>query len=293
MGTGGFVPGTVHIISPHYDDAALSLALAIRHWCEVGVKVTLVNCFTQSDHAPHARITSTPQALAGRVLARLRRSLPAFPARAPTGAPTITTGRRIEIISALRQQEDSAFRNRYNPPIGALELGLQDAPLREDPTARAILGGRLSPADIEIAARLSGLLRCVMVDGLVLAPLGLGGHADHRIARLAAMQSIVRARLAFYEDLPYATALAETSVFEVVAELQGAATAAAGTERLSRTRGKSGGRREKMRLISAYRSQFTHQELLAVGRLGGDAERIWATDEWLSIYGKLGMAAAS
>jgi LmbE family N-acetylglucosaminyl deacetylase len=72
-------------------------------------------------------------------------------------------------------------------------------------------GNPAAPAKIEpdVYADVTADLRdCLPTDGLVFTPLGVGGHADHLLARDATIAAFdVRgwslARLAFYEDMPY------------------------------------------------------------------------------------------
>lgn len=279
---------TISVISPHYDDAALSLALSIGLWLDAGVCVRVVNCFTQSDHAPHARIAPIPQALAGRIVARLRRSLSAHSAQGSAGVATFTRGRRIEIVSDLRRREDSVFRNCYSPPLGALDLGCVDAPAREDATGRPILGGRLSPADIEIVASLSEIFRRLTAEDSVIAPLGLGGHVDHRIARQAAIDAVGPSRLAFYEELPYAAGIGSEVVAAEVRDVQ----ALTGLkEPLVKIVPAINSTVDKEPLISVYRSQFSRREFRGIAKLGGGAERIWAAGPWLAAYAGRGFGS--
>ncbi len=38
-----------------------------------------------------------------------------------------------------------------------------------------------------------------------------------------------------------------------------------------------------------YRSQFSRRELGEIAKLGGGAERVWASGAWLAAYGKCGL----
>ena len=51
----------------------------------------------------------------------------------------------------------------------------------------------------------AGLARLVKDDDTILVlPLGLGHHVDHRIARDASLEISTKVPCAFYEELPYA-----------------------------------------------------------------------------------------
>jgi hypothetical protein len=66
-----------------------------------------------------------------------------------------------------------------------------------------VVSGRLAPADAGTLQDACTFVRQITGAGpaLVLAPLGVGGHVDHVLARTAARQS--GARIAYYSDFPY------------------------------------------------------------------------------------------
>lgn len=156
----------VLIVSPHRDDAAFSCAIAIRE-LRKRCSVTVSNYFTVSEYAP------------------LR----------TTDAVSIT---------ALRLDEDRNFAKLAGVTLA--DLDLVDAPQRLQIEFSQISNNRpLGPEDARcrqiITAQIAGL-----APDLILLPLALGDHIDHRIAQAAAIDT-GHPRLAFYEDLPYAARL--------------------------------------------------------------------------------------
>jgi LmbE family N-acetylglucosaminyl deacetylase len=160
----------VTVLSPHRDDAAFSLGLALSAWSGAPVHITVLNFFTVSAYAPQVSETS------------------------------------IERITAIREQEDVAVLRTVNPAIVNESLGMADAPIRlhiplnqithPDASAR-VTDHDISSLAVQIKERTSG--------HLVLAPLSLGDHVDHIAVHRAALSAVDRASLGFYEDLPYAT----------------------------------------------------------------------------------------
>ncbi len=109
----------------------------------------------------------------------------------------------------------------------------------------------------------------------VLSPLGLGGHRDHLVARSLAPVIAQRAlaKLAYYEDLPYAGRLDDGRVREEVEHL------APGY--VPQVRRLKSGMERKLRLARLYKTQIGEHTLglirrhaLAVEPTGG-GERLW------------------
>ncbi len=116
---------------------------------------------------------------------------------------------------AQRRAEDLAALTRLHAE--AQHLGYLDAVYRTDEEGRWLytdletLLGPVHPADPLLRDGANGLAN--LLAGLlprnghtvVYAPLGVGGHVDHRIVHAAARQLLARGQaLAFYEDFPYA-----------------------------------------------------------------------------------------
>ncbi len=178
-----FLPGSrVTVLSPHRDDAVFSLAVCIRRWIQVGVKVQIVNFFTESAYAPRA----------------------------------IGTDRSNGFLSSLRRREDRLALRKLSPAVNVRDFGMVDAPVRCGVKTQAVIGPNAIPVreqDVEAVGRELDLLRN---SDIYLAPLGLGNHVDHRTVRDAALRTVKAGRLGFYEDLPYATWTSEEQVLEAV-----------------------------------------------------------------------------
>ncbi len=176
-------------LSPHLDDAVLSCGGAIHRRAAAGETVLVLTIFSGE--------------------ARSDRGLSPFALyqHAQWGhLPRPMAQRRAEDLAAL-------LRLRAE----AQHLGYLDAVYRADAAGRWLytdletLMGQVHPADPLLQDGVSGLanlLNGLMPRGdntVVYAPLGVGGHVDHRIVHLAARQLLARGhRLAFYEDYPYA-----------------------------------------------------------------------------------------
>jgi LmbE family N-acetylglucosaminyl deacetylase len=127
-----------------------------------------------------------------------------------------------EWITALRKTEDRRFFSRLPTALPPVWLDRMDAPLRlaidAGQTRSACIGEEDEEEVEQIATAVEGLLP---PPSLLLAPLALGGHIDHRLVRLAACLLQARGyRVLFYEDTPYAGDLAGEEI-EDAARLTG------------------------------------------------------------------------
>ncbi|WP_051844728.1 PIG-L deacetylase family protein [Streptomyces globisporus] len=185
------------VLSPHLDDAVLSCG-ALLGWAGRRAPVTVATLFTEAAPPPYTLS-------ARRYLRRTRAG----------DAEELFADRReedrrvLELLGVGRHHVglvDGLFRRlpRARPGVGRL------APLLPElahvyPTYRLHLSrGRISEHDAE-ALRVAGetieSLLPARSGGLVLAPLGVGGHADHVLARTAAERS--GRRVVYYSDFPY------------------------------------------------------------------------------------------
>ena len=160
------------VLSPHYDDAAFSLGCTLA---ETGAGL-LVNLFTRSAH------------------------------RAGTKAPLFPPEDLVAAVSAERRAEDEVFSSRLG--LERLELGLPEPALMglhfHDP-------GCVEASVEVLRTPLSSLLAEWVAAGPVtlFCPAAIGGHANHLATRAVVMEALPllagRARVLFYEDLPYAS----------------------------------------------------------------------------------------
>ena len=228
------------ILSPHRDDAAFSLSVALLQWCRQPVKLRVVNFFSKSEYGPRA-----------------------LPVQRST-------------ISESRKREDHSALGLIDPGIRITTFGLLDAPLRFGVSASAVC--RPETADLQGVDEIQYLasqIRKYFVHGLVLAPLALGGHVDHLAVNQAALASCRNHQLGFYEDLPYATWTPEASLRERVSFAEERARVTLKSYVIgSHDRAMP----KKLRVISRYRTQISREEGVAIARFAfkyGGGERIW------------------
>jgi LmbE family N-acetylglucosaminyl deacetylase len=119
-----------------------------------------------------------------------------------------------DLISRVRKEEDRLFFADLPSAQEPVWLDRADAPLRRAIDHRQTCSVPVSEEDeseVEVIARL--LEGFLLPGALLIAPLALGGHIDHRLVFMAACLLHARGfQLLFYEDLPYATALTEEEI---------------------------------------------------------------------------------
>jgi LmbE family N-acetylglucosaminyl deacetylase len=229
----------ITVLSPHRDDAGFSLGLALSAWSAASVELRVLNFFTQSAYSPH----SSAETVGG--------------------------------VSAIREEEDQRALAFIHPRIEVISLDLLDAPLRLHIPFSQITqpesAEKISLAELE---QLSRNIKQHCAGSLLVAPLSLGNHVDHVAVHYAAIQSCLPERLAFYEDLPYAT-------WTSPEDLQ---------SRIAFVGDKTGipleplvvqmpdGVTRKRQIASFYRSQITAEEAHAIAQFSqsyGSGERLW------------------
>jgi LmbE family N-acetylglucosaminyl deacetylase len=169
------------VLSPHLDDAVLSCGGRIADAVARGRRALVVTVFTADEPA------APPSPFA----ADLRRWW-----RLPAGE-----------VMAARRREDEAALARLGAEL--LHLGLPEAPYRLAADGRPFydrlerLFGEPDPEDRDaLGAVLRERLAALPPAALRIAPLGVGGHVDHRLVRAAAEAD--GAPCACYEEFPYA-----------------------------------------------------------------------------------------
>ena len=244
----------ITILSPHRDDAAFSVGLAVQTWLRAGHAVEVVNCFTRSEYSPFGDLAF--------VHANDRRSY----------------------VTALRHREDVLWSSQYKPKVLLADLNLRDGPQRRQCSVEEVCG---LPVDMKDGAleKIGKALerRRDRLDALVL-PLAIGDHVDHVTARAAAVAMCgTQLPVAFYEDLPYAArpgaaAGIEARVEELasaVGDLRAVFADEAGEVEARVAR--------KRRLALCYDSQIDSEITDSIAnfcvRYNG-RERLWANDAW-------------
>lgn len=159
------------VLSPHRDDAAFSASCLLFEAASANLFTTVLNLFTQSGYAPFTTAPLSPDA-----------------------------------VTALRLAEDQAVLRLLGPSIHLRDLELFDAPLRLQIPDDSVLQDPLSPADRAREARaIAASIPTLNPSTLLVLPLSIGNHIDHRIGRDAGLHLLPPGRLAFYQDLPYAS----------------------------------------------------------------------------------------
>jgi len=220
------------ILSPHPDDAALSLGgLMLRS--NPGPPEKQVDFIEQSaltaaagdaptQAVPAPAETASPDPLAqaifdpSEILIVNIFSKSAWWRFPPTGESTDLSN-DLALIQATRRAEDDLVSRLSGCPMRALDL--DEALLRGHAMAdifTAVVGERDAVAAEGIRSAVTSLAGEFPAANFYL-PLAIGQHVDHRIARDAALESLQAAKvpgskILFYEDLPYAIK-GETSDF--------------------------------------------------------------------------------
>ncbi|WP_323120516.1 PIG-L family deacetylase [Burkholderia alba] len=223
-------------LSPHRDDIAYSLAGRILGAAAPRAAGVAVAVFTRSNFAPYAR-------------------------------PGLDTA----AITRLRGAEESRACRALR--LRSLSLPFAEAPLRGYRTTDALF------VDDAVATRdpvVDALVRCLTTlnamfrPRAVYAPLGIGGHVDHLVTRVAAQAAFAsQCPVWLYEDLPYAGELDEHAYGAELARRTGRARPALTPNGAWLT--------DKLRVLAGYASQVARKDLCAVvahtHRIGG--ERVW------------------
>lgn len=172
----------VLVLSPHYDDAPLSLGQSMvdgelaRHRVTVGVVFSHSN-WTVWFHP---------------------------------------TRRRWPLATAIRAGEEQLNARRFGYRVR--HGGIEETVLRTGVLAtESFLNADFDPTTPEAAATLASvtdvLERWTRTADVVIAPLGLGDHVDHQLVREAARRAMhAGTPVAFYEDRPYACALDDDTI---------------------------------------------------------------------------------
>jgi LmbE family N-acetylglucosaminyl deacetylase len=185
-------------LSSHLDDAVLSCAALLAR-ARQRVPVTVLTLFTHG--------TPPPYTLSGRRclrLAGMRNAEELYAARRAEDREVLTD---MGITWRHAGLTDGLFRHKRGHGRRTSRL----LPERDHvyPTYRGHLAaGRISPHDGDLLDTLVRTVRAVAVPRtpggaapLLLAPLAVGGHADHLLVRTAAERS--GCRVVYYADFPY------------------------------------------------------------------------------------------
>jgi LmbE family N-acetylglucosaminyl deacetylase len=181
-------------VSPHLDDAVLSCAALMRAMADVA-PVTVVTVFSAAGEPPHTRAARTFLRQCG-----------------ASDAATLFAARRAEDVAVLEGlgvrhvhlgHPDALFRRRADPS-GLLRRAGRVLPELDHryPTFRFDIDlGRVSRGDRRLREQITGQVAALAHGAVVFAPLGVGRHIDHLLARSVGEHL----RAVLYADFPYTT----------------------------------------------------------------------------------------
>jgi LmbE family N-acetylglucosaminyl deacetylase len=211
------------VVSPHSDDAALSLPAVLTHLHRKGMESTIVTCFSVSAFAPYADMHT------------------------------------VSYVTELRKAEDVRYASTLGLSCRVVWLGCKDAPLRG---VHEIFRERdLTREDRACAVRMSPRIESMLSSSCaIFLPLGLGAHVDHIIACEAGLSLAAAGShdMLFYEDMPYLIGLDERKLRQRATKLarilrgQMSAIRCSGAAVLGL----------KAEAASCYPSQFHRQQIL-------------------------------
>jgi LmbE family N-acetylglucosaminyl deacetylase len=232
------------VISPHFDDAAFSLAATLKLLAAAECPVRIINCFTMTEFAPFLQAAG------------------------------------VVSVTGLRREEEAHFAAMLGRWASSVALDFVDAPGRTGLGVRGIFLRHSVPADTEATIeKLVADLEEPQADVPVLAPLAVGGHIDHYISRQAAIAKYSGFPIAFYEDLPYAARNPGNDI-EAAAERTARAL---GTPLRPIIVNWTGSSAWKERCCSLYASQISEEGIQRIvgylERIQG--ERLWCSPQFL------------
>ncbi|MFD3994457.1 PIG-L deacetylase family protein [Streptomyces sp. NPDC058548] len=185
------------VLSPHLDDAVLSCG-GLLGWPGRRAPVTVASLFTEAGPPPHT--------LSARQFLKQTGAEDAEELYAERRAEDLRVLERLDVGSRHVGLVDGLFRRLPRPRPGTGRLtGLLPELGHVYPTYRLHLSrGRVSPYDDETLRAVGETIDALLPGssgGLVLAPLGVGGHADHVLVRTAAERC--GRPVVYYSDFPY------------------------------------------------------------------------------------------
>lgn len=169
------------VLSPHLDDAVYSVGGLLHDQSRAGREILVVTVCAGDP----------PEGLSSFALEVLRH-MSLDPAEA-------MATRRAEDRAALGALHDSIALEHWPFPEATFRKSTTGGDLYR---SRRVLFAEPNPLDTELPRELENRLRELGSFERVLAPLGVGGHVDHRLVRRAALAQFGR-RTRLWEDFPY------------------------------------------------------------------------------------------
>lgn len=181
------------VLSPHLDDAVLDVANHIQMWKSQGYAIKIVTLFTTFR-------TST-----------LSRDVRRYTGISFSSPREFETKRRNEDKAAMRllgvqwqhlSYTDGGFRTYKNKLIY--------------PKFKQLFSGKISSSDMALLRKIENSLAQYLRCDRILIPLGIGGHIDHVLVRLAAEAVFPKEKVGYYADYPYALSLFNWTVRNII-----------------------------------------------------------------------------
>ena len=173
----GLLVRMISVLSPHRDDAAFSCGLLLTALVAARAEIQIINVCTRSTYAPYV---------------------------------DVPVNDALSFVTEKRRHEDEIFMMKLGEEAGVpgseiklLDLSWLDAPERLDVATESVLTPQ--NLNLEELTRMNLQLEEFASSDLVIAPLALGGHIDHRLVNASALSTFPPERLLLYEDLPYAS----------------------------------------------------------------------------------------
>lgn len=187
--------GPVVVLSPHLDDAVLSCGELIAR-SAAHTEITVVTLFTEAGAPPYTisarRYLHQVGAVDAQVLYQQRRAEDRAVLRS-AGARWVHAG-LPDALHRRRPVEGTRRRlSRLLPELAHVYPAYRPH----------VVSGRIAPSDAETLRAVCQLVARVASGNpaVILAPLAVGGHVDHVLARTAAEAS--GACVVYYSDFPY------------------------------------------------------------------------------------------
>ena len=172
------------VLSPHLDDAALSLGASLLGWSRRAYSVLIINVFSQSRFAP------------------------------------LDEAEAVEAVSRLRRAEDQQFIELLGAETSVVYMEEDDAPVRRAAGASLSLSrDRVLGSEGGLIKHLAERLTPFRDADFICTPAGIGDHVDHHIVRAASERVWPLEALVYYEDQPYAALASQARIDALVEQL--------------------------------------------------------------------------
>jgi hypothetical protein len=180
------------ILSPHIDDAFLSLGSSIESGA-LGRNIIAVNVFTLSDSRIITKTRTDFSVVAATSIERMQEEL-AF-------ADYLST-KRINYIPIFLGLKDAALDSYYSHIASSGIRHLPSAKIKEMATHMQGNYIRKRMQQLHLKQLIDPIIM-VFRNATLLAPLGIGDHIDHALLRAYAAGLSNKLRVGLYADIPY------------------------------------------------------------------------------------------